>query len=315
MALMLTPPVPTKKHGYGISLCQFGHMEAPEATLLWMGNWTAHDFLCFWRKEIDCLLDGTRIKAMILTGVYQTKEGLLFPGGCWEVYKTGDAFRVHQNPGGRLSDNTPQILPQDLWWTTMPDYKRGDVGENGEMQCFSEWVVQEDELIQWCWSCDRLLGYFEKVELDCSYLPDCLDDNVADYPGVRCTKDNGKRAFEVTIPKNQLTRSELFSVFSQAFAYPGYFAEDWGDFESFMDRAVWLPVHRLVFRHEDVPLAKDEQECATYLRILKEALTEWQDEKEKRFTVIFPLACRSAIKRIVSEQADSAEYKDIFGFQ
>jgi len=165
----LAPPLISKK-GYGFSVIQIGESFS-ETILLRMEDWTGTDFIRFWLCEFAALLEGTRTKGLLPTGLHRPSSGCIHPEERWEIFRIGDAIVFHDRTTFAVTSFIPQAeAAAEKWWTYVEDYSRGkSVDADGTVNCESEWRVSISSVADWCHKYNCVLGQMENIDDDGDY--------------------------------------------------------------------------------------------------------------------------------------------------
>ena len=100
----------------------------------------------------------------------------------------------------------------------------------------------------------------------------------------------------VRIPAGLLRKRELLTVLARALDFPGYFGWNWDALEECLTSLDWLiDSHRIVLIHEGLPFQPDWENRATYLSILKDAISVWGPNEKHELIAVFPEHCRDDV--------------------
>ncbi len=116
---------------------------------------------------------------------------------------------------------------------------------------------------------------------------------------------NGDWAIEtssrvVRIPAGIGTQKQLLAILALGLNFPGYFGWNWDAFEECLRDLSWIPAStKIVLIHDDLPLARDSGEAATYLSILRDAICNPGTPPSHELVVVFPSRYRESIKAAV----------------
>lgn len=101
----------------------------------------------------------------------------------------------------------------------------------------------------------------------------------------------------VRIPPGINTKRQLLAILALGLDFPGYFGWNWDAFEECLRDLSWIPVPtKIVLIHDDLPLARDSDEAATYLSILRDAICNPGTPPSHELVVVFPSQYRESIK-------------------
>jgi len=95
------------------------------------------------------------------------------------------------------------------------------------------------------------------------------------------------------------TKAELLSYLARKLDFPYYFGRNWDALADCLHDLSWLEDVAIRLVHADVPL-KEPEEQASYLGILRDAVASWEENNPRRLSVLFPLACRPTVERLIS---------------
>ncbi len=122
--------------------------------------------------------------------------------------------------------------------------------------------------------------------------------------------------FLLKVPSGVKSTADLFSWYQKEGRFPDYFGRNWDAFLDCLRDFSWTDKKRIIIAHDDVPLSGNEKELRTYLEILKTAVNDWKEVKERPFTeppkempyfehellVVFPSVAEARIKNVLDAQ-------------
>jgi RNAse (barnase) inhibitor barstar len=98
------------------------------------------------------------------------------------------------------------------------------------------------------------------------------------------------------IPAGIKTKADLFHILKNAIPLPDYFGNNWDALEECLNDLGWLPGHKLILVHEDVPMIESPLDQKIYLKILAGAA-----RTTSRFEIIFPERDRVLVEHLFSD--------------
>ena len=104
----------------------------------------------------------------------------------------------------------------------------------------------------------------------------------------------------VRIPAGITSKKQLLAVLALQLSFPNYFGWNWDAFEECLRDLSWIPnLGRIVIVHDDLPLANDVCEAATYLSILRDAMNLSEKSQSPELTVVFPSQFREMVEAAI----------------
>jgi|SRR5688572_15056412 len=125
------------------------------------------------------------------------------------------------------------------------------------------------------------------------------------------------------VPVGINTEAELPKAISGACNFPEYFDGHWDAFNECIRDLSWLPPGDVILIHEDLPLLEDRYSLSVYLKILADAIANWNTNGsnlifaspetydptgkhaplvKRRLVVIFPSEVRGTVKKVLAER-------------
>lgn len=129
--------------------------------------------------------------------------------------------------------------------------------------------------------------------------------------------DHGQEGFVLRIPAKIRSKADLLAVLADTGHFPSYFGSNWDALLDVLRDLSWIGSREVVIVHSDVPLQNNPSECRTYLDLLQTALADWSKAAPQHTTepmrewphvehelrVVFPTEARTAVARLVGEEA------------
>ena len=92
--------------------------------------------------------------------------------------------------------------------------------------------------------------------------------------------------------------------------FPGYFGYNWDALWDCLCDFTWSSQRKILIKHEGLPSGLTEEGLQIYLRILNDAVVDWQSERTAwhcrewgqllhELEVVFPAECRAEIERLL----------------
>ena len=91
----------------------------------------------------------------------------------------------------------------------------------------------------------------------------------------------------------------LFSELVKNLSLPDYFGDNWNALSDCLCDFHWIPNHKIVILHEDLPTLSQE-DLFLYLDVLRDAVEDWGNDDEHSLEVIFPEQSKSKVESILS---------------
>ena len=98
----------------------------------------------------------------------------------------------------------------------------------------------------------------------------------------------------------------LLNILAEQLQFPSYFGYNVSALWDCLCDFHWTARQKILIIHEDLPPGIPAKGLRTYLRILVDAIAEWQSDPDAdhKLEVIFPPDCRTEIERLLQRDAD-----------
>lgn len=113
------------------------------------------------------------------------------------------------------------------------------------------------------------------------------------------TENTDSDIFVARVAVGVSSKEQLLDILAKQLRFPDYYGRNWDAFEECLRDLSWVKECRVWLVHEALPIGIGEDNLKTYIEILANCLTEWQEREEHEVTVAFPEQAREAIINIL----------------
>lgn len=103
----------------------------------------------------------------------------------------------------------------------------------------------------------------------------------------------------VFVPLGIVRKDELFDLFSKELNFPDYFGRNWDALYDCMSDLAWIPEHKIIITHKDIPFAKEWSEQKIYLDMLIDLVNNWSKDSKHIILVKFPCFLQAEIEALL----------------
>jgi hypothetical protein len=158
MSFTLSPPLLVRNQT-SFAILQPSDEDIPEPLVIMMAGWSGLDILNHWRREIEMLLNGTRDRCCIVSGL-SVIDDITVPSEWWIMYLINEQAKLRYQ--ALLVHSPGEWLDPSSWWKNISPR---NVSREGEAPA-SEWSVARRDLVRWCTQCDVLACAISATEAD-----------------------------------------------------------------------------------------------------------------------------------------------------
>lgn len=105
-------------------------------------------------------------------------------------------------------------------------------------------------------------------------------------------------SFVVTIDSEINSKEELLKTISINLRLPDYFGINWDALDDCLRDLHWINENLVVIMHKVIPHIK-EDELKIYLRLLDEAVQEWEGDQQHSLEIVFPKTSERALLELI----------------
>ncbi|WP_119313424.1 barstar family protein [Calidithermus terrae] len=106
--------------------------------------------------------------------------------------------------------------------------------------------------------------------------------------------------FVAILPRGLDTKDKLLNALAETLQFPGYFGFNWDALNDCLKDFNWLSQRRILLIHEDQTLLSGK-DLTTYISILEDAASLWEELKEHKLIVVFPKSAESRLSSLLVE--------------
>ncbi len=105
--------------------------------------------------------------------------------------------------------------------------------------------------------------------------------------------------FVLSLPRGIQDKKTLLSQYSRAGRFPEYFGNNWDALTDCLRDFSWIKQSRILIVHDDLPLADNEKELLTYIKILDTAVKLWKKGGQHKLVIVFPQEVEANVARLI----------------
>lgn len=106
----------------------------------------------------------------------------------------------------------------------------------------------------------------------------------------------------VRIKKDTTNKLDIFDQFERGLNIPTNYGKNWDAFDDNLMNLYFVKEKNVIIIHEDIPFENCDNEKKTYIEIMTDIVSHWQEFPEHKFYVYFPESYRKEIEGIVESR-------------